>query len=157
MFAPCLAPEGRARVTHFVLTKVRTDQPKPKRMRASVPVQQRANQLRQSLTPAERILWDRLRDRRLSGLKFRRQHPIGAFIVDFYCPAARLAIEIDGGIHLEQANADASRTQELEAQGYRVIRSTNEQVADDLEGVLTAIQAACQPKTPLLLAGEGQG
>jgi very-short-patch-repair endonuclease len=122
-------------------------------MRASVPVQQRANQLRQSLTPAERILWDRLRDRRLSGLKFRRQHPIGAFIVDFYCPAARLAIEIDGGIHLEQVEADALRTQELEAQGYQILRFTNNQVASDLESLLAAIQSACHSRTPLPPAG----
>ena len=73
---------------------------KPKPICAYPFVQQNAKELRQSLTPAERILWERLRDRRLSSLKFRRQHPIGAFIVDFYCPAARLVIEIDGGIHL---------------------------------------------------------
>jgi very-short-patch-repair endonuclease len=130
---------------------------KPKPICAYPFVQQNAKELRQSLTPAERILWERLRDRRLSSLKFRRQHPIGAFIVDFYCPAARLVIEIDGGIHLEQVETDVLRTQEMEAQGYRVIRFTNEQVAGDLESVLAAIQATCQSRIPLPHAGEGQG
>ncbi len=130
---------------------------KPKRIRASAPVQQRAKELRQCMTPAERILWERLRDRRLACIKFRRQHPIDAYIVDFYCAEARLVIEIDGGIHHEQTEADALRSQELEAQGYRILRFTNHQVEDDLESVLAAIQAACPPNTPLLLAGVGQG
>jgi very-short-patch-repair endonuclease len=76
---------------------------KPKRIRASAPLQQRAKELRQHMTPAERILWERLRDRRLAGIKFRRQHSIDACIVDFYCAAARLVIEIDGGIHRQKA------------------------------------------------------
>jgi very-short-patch-repair endonuclease len=130
---------------------------KPKRIRASAPLQQRAKELRQRMTPAERILWERLRDRRLAGIKFRRQHPIGACIADFYCAAARLVIEIDGGIHHEQTEADIFRSQELEAQGYRVIRFTNQRVGSDLESVLADIQAACQSKTPLPNLGEGQG
>jgi very-short-patch-repair endonuclease len=88
---------------------------KPKHLRASALVQQRTKQLRQNMTSAERLLWKRLRDHRLSGLKFHRQHPIGSCIVDFYCAASRLVIEIDGGIHLEQLEADALRTLELEA------------------------------------------
>jgi very-short-patch-repair endonuclease len=128
---------------------------KPKGMRASNPVQKRAKELRQCMTPAEQILWERLRDGRLSGFKFRRQHPIRSYIVDFYCAEARLIIEIDGGIHLEQLESDALRTQELEAQGYQVIRFTNEQVAGNPESVLSAIHAACQPKTPLPQAFRG--
>jgi very-short-patch-repair endonuclease len=130
---------------------------KPKRIRASAPVQPRAKELRQSMTSAERILWERLRDRRLAGIKFRRQHPIGSFIVDFYCAEARLVIEVDGGIHHEQTEADIFRSQELEAQGYRVIRFTNQRVGSDLESVLADIQAACQSKAPLPNLGEGQG
>jgi very-short-patch-repair endonuclease len=130
---------------------------KSKRIRASASVQQRAKELRQRMTPAEHILWERLRDRRLAGLKFRRQHPTEACIADFYCAEAHLVIEIDGGIHHEHTEADIFRSQELEAQGYRVIRFTNQRVGSDLESVLADIQAACQSKTPLLLVGEGQG
>jgi very-short-patch-repair endonuclease len=126
-------------------------------MRTSAPVQERAKELRKNMTTAERILWERLCDRRLAGIKFRRQHPIGACIVDFYCAAARVVIEIDGGFHNLQVEADAIRSQELEAQGYRVVRFTNDQVEADLEGVLYEIQAACQSKTPRPQAGEGQG
>jgi very-short-patch-repair endonuclease len=126
-------------------------------MRAFAPVQQRARELRQSMTPAEQILWERLRDRLLSGIKFRRQHPIGACIVDFYCPAARLVIEVDGGIHLGQVEADASRSLDLETKGYRVIRFSNEQIETNLETVLSSIQTACQLRTPRPQAGEGQG
>jgi very-short-patch-repair endonuclease len=129
----------------------------PKRIRASAPVQQRAKQLRQSMTPAEQILWERLRNRRLAGFKFRRQHPINACIVDFYCATARLVIEIDGGIHLQQVKADDNRSQALEEQGYQILRFTNGQIETDLEIVLSTIQNACQPKTPLPHAGEGQG
>jgi very-short-patch-repair endonuclease len=130
---------------------------KSKRIRASASVQPRAKELRQRMTPAEHILWERLRGRRLSGLKFRRQHPTGACVVDFYCAKARLVIEIDGGIHLGQVEADADRSHELEAQGYQVLRFTNELIEADLESVLSAIQIACQSKAPLPNLGEGQG
>jgi very-short-patch-repair endonuclease len=128
-----------------------------KRIRAYAPVQQRAKELRKNMTPAEGVLWERLRRRRLAGIKFRRQHPIGACIVDFYCAEARLAIEVDGGIHRQQVNADASRSQKLEEHGYRVLRFTNQQIKANLENILSIIQAACQLKTPLPHAGEGQG
>jgi very-short-patch-repair endonuclease len=130
---------------------------KSKRIRTSNSVQQRAGELRQSMTPAERILWERRRDRELSGLKFRRQHPIGIYFVDYYCAEARLVIEVDGGIHLRQVEADASRSRELEDQGYQVLRFTNALVETDLENILSVIQAVCQPKTPLPNLGEGQG
>lgn len=100
--------------------------------------------MRQPQTPAERTLWARLRDRRLSGLKFRRQHPIGRFIVDFCCPARRLAVEIDGDSHAEQAEYDAARTAWLVEQGYAVIRFTNQEVHRHIEAVLEAILTACQ-------------
>jgi very-short-patch-repair endonuclease len=66
-----------------------------------------ARELRTRQTPAESILWDALRGRRLAGLKFRRQHPIGTFVVDFCCPDRRLAIELDGPVHAEQREHDA--------------------------------------------------
>jgi very-short-patch-repair endonuclease len=111
---------------------------KSKRIRASASVQPRAKELRQRMTPAEHILWERLRDCQLSGLKFRRQHPIGACIVDFYCAKARLVIELDGGIHRQQVEADANRSQALEGQGYRVLRFTNQRVGSDPESVSSA-------------------
>jgi very-short-patch-repair endonuclease len=130
---------------------------KPKRIRTSNSIQQRAKELRQSMTPAERILWERLRDRGLAGFKFRRQHPIGAYIVDFYCAEARLVIEIDGVIHCQQFEADAIRSRELEAQGYRILRFTNEQIETNIEIVLSTIEAVCQLKAPLPNLGEGLG
>ena len=130
---------------------------KPIRIRTSALVQKRATELRQNMTPAERILWERLRNHKLSGLKFRRQHPIGACIVDFYCAEARLVIEVDGEVHLGQVDADASRSRELEAQGFQVIRFTNEQIEANLESVLSTIQTACQSKAPLPNLGEGLG
>ncbi|MEJ2600978.1 MAG: endonuclease domain-containing protein, partial [Anaerolineales bacterium] len=96
-------------------------------------------------------------NRQLASFKFRRQHPLGTCIVDFYCAEVRLVIEVDGDVHLGQAEADADRSQELETQGYRVLRFNNEEVATDLEGVLSAIQAACQSKAPLPDLGEGLG
>ena len=122
-----------------------------KRMRALSPVQQRARELRQEMTPAEKLLWAHLRNRQLAGLKFRRQHPLDRFIVDFYCAACKLVVELDGDIHNLQQERDAVRTAELAQQGHQVIRFRNEQVLNDLETVLAAIKATCQS-----LAGEGK-
>jgi very-short-patch-repair endonuclease len=110
-------------------------------------IRKRARELRQDQTPSERKLWARLRDRQLNGLKFRRQHPIGPFITDFYFAARRLMIEIDGGGHLEQEEYDANRTKWLEGQGYRVIRFTNRDVQNNTEAVLDAILEACKGGT----------
>ena len=95
------------------------------------------------MTPAEKLLWSRLRSKQLNGLKFRRQHPLGPFIADFYCAAHRLVVEVDGDIHDLQAERDAARTEQFEQHGYRVIRFRNEQVLNNIEDVLTAIKAAC--------------
>jgi very-short-patch-repair endonuclease len=94
-------------------------------------------------TPVEQILWNKLRNRGLIGLKFRRQHPIGTYITDFYCAQHRLVIELDGEIHLGQIEQDAERTAQLEAHGYRVLRVWNEEVETDLEGVLRKIISTC--------------
>ena len=114
-----------------------------KRIRTSAAVQERARELRQHMTVAERWLWGRLRNKQLGGLKFRRQHPLGPFISDFYCAACRLVVEIDGDIHDLQAERDAVRTEQFEQYGYRVIRFRNDQVFSDIAGVLAAIQTAC--------------
>jgi very-short-patch-repair endonuclease len=89
----------------------------------------------------ERRLWYRLRGSQL-GARFRRQQPIGPFVVDFVCLQARLIVELDGGQHLAEAEADARRTRFLEGQGYRVVRFWNHEVVENLEGVLTGIQEA---------------
>lgn len=104
-----------------------------------------AKQLRQTQTPAEQKLWQALRGRKLNGLKFRRQHPIGHFIVDFCCPECKLIVEVDGKIHDSQQDYDTTRTKHLEAYGYRVIRCQNKDVMTNLEVVLEGIRqvASC--------------
>jgi very-short-patch-repair endonuclease len=98
-----------------------------------------ARRLRRNMTPAERILWEALKGKKLSGLRFRAQHPVGPFILDFYCPARKLVVELDGGVHEEQAGYDEARTQQLEDYGYHVIRFRNEEVLTDLPSVLERI------------------
>lgn len=107
-----------------------------------------ARHLRKNQTPHECKLWARLRDRRLSGHKFRRQHPIGPYIVDFYCVEARLIVEVDGGHHAEQAEYDQARTAWLEQIGYQVIRFTNLEVDQNIDAVLDTILSACEGHLP---------
>jgi very-short-patch-repair endonuclease len=110
------------------------------RIRGTTPeIEAAARQLRQQLTPAEARLWEAISNRQLNGLRFRCQHPVGRFIVDFYCPAHKLAIEIDGDIHLDRVEYDTARTDRLEDYGYRVIRFKNEEVLTNLDRVLNAI------------------
>lgn len=90
------------------------------------------------MTDAERKLWLALRDRRLAGFKFRRQVPVGPFIVDFLCYDARLVIEVDGGQHAEFTR-DARRDQWLAANDFRVLRFWNNDVLTNIEGVLTLL------------------
>ncbi len=99
----------------------------------------RARQLRARQTEAERLLWYLLRDRRLSGAKFRRQVPIGNYIVDFVCQEAKLVVELDGGQHADQVAYDTARTEWLVSVGYRVLRFWNTDLTENEEGVLTAI------------------
>lgn len=105
-------------------------------------LQKTAVTLRREMTHAERILWDNLKDRRLAGLKFRAQHPLHRFILDFYCPALHLVIEIDGEIHSYQTEHVEERTRFLKAIGYRVLRFQNEEVIHQLPTVLQRIKAA---------------
>jgi len=97
------------------------------------PKLQRARDLRRGLTMAERRAWNLLRNRRMLGLKFRRQHVIAGFIVDFYCAELRLVLEIDGSGHSggAQSDYDAARTANLEARGYRVVRIRNDALQED--------------------------
>ncbi len=127
-----------------------------KRIRAYASVQQRAKELRKEMTCAEKILWERLRNRQLGGFKFRRQHPMGSFIADFYCPECKLVIEIDGEIHISQAEADVERTEIIESFGYRVIRFHNADVETNLQIVLQKILTTCQTPLPPK-SGERQG
>jgi very-short-patch-repair endonuclease len=103
-----------------------------------------ARRLRRDATEVEKRLWRALRES-LPEHRFRRQHPIGASIVDFACPARKLAIELDGGQHAIQQEADAARTREIVRRGYRVIRFWNNDVMDNLAGVLQAIQQELEP------------
>ena len=105
----------------------------------------RARRLRKNLTDAEKRLWARLRFKQLDGFRFRRQQPIGPFVVDFFCPQVKLIIEIDGGQHAADLERDERRTRWLEARGYRVIRFWNNDVLGNTDGVLVAIQQALPP------------
>jgi very-short-patch-repair endonuclease len=130
--------------------------------RISKPLRDRAKRLRGDMTEAERIVWYELRAHRLHGASFRRQTPIGPYVVDFVCHAAKLIIEVDGGQHFEPGHLayDAWRGAYLAARGYRVLRFSNLDVMDNKAGVLETIAAALErSKRPLPSpppqAGEG--
>lgn len=115
-----------------------------------------ARDMRGSMTAAEQALWKELR-RRNHG-KWRRQHPLLGYVLDFYCPASRLCVEVDGGIHEteRQRRRDDARTAALATAGIRVLRFRNEDVLRKLDFVLTQIQRCLAPPTnPRPLAGEG--
>jgi very-short-patch-repair endonuclease len=101
-----------------------------------------ARALRKQQTRSEDMLWQRLRGARFHGAKFRRQVPFDRFVVDFYCHAAKLVVELDGKQHEWFSDYDAGRTEVLERLGVRVVRFTNEEVAGDLDSVLARIRAA---------------
>jgi len=121
---------------------------KEHKIRTSASIQQRAKVLRQEMTRPEQLLWERLCNRQLSGLKFRRQHPLGPFITDFYCAEKRLVLEIDGDIHDLQREQDEQRTRQFEEFGYRVIRFRNEEIEANIGLVLMKILEACQLPSP---------
>ena len=108
----------------------------------------RQRQLRRDQTEAERVLWQPLRDRRLLGWKFRRQHRIGPYFADFACVEVRLIVELDGSQHLTQQRHDDARTSFLETQGFRVLRFWNDDVLRDTEAVLATIATALAPHPP---------
>ena len=100
-----------------------------------------AKRLRANTTPHERTLWRALRELPIDGTHFRRQAPIGPYVVDFFCPAKRLVLELDGGHHNDDETAERDRERQiwLERQGYRVVRFWNSEVNDDLPAVLERI------------------
>ncbi len=100
-----------------------------------------AVELRNEHTISEDRLWQALRRKQLAGRKFRRQNPIGAFVVDFYCPEENLAVEVDGGIHESQREADALRQEIIESLGIRFVRVTAEEVETNLPNVLNKIRS----------------
>ena len=105
-----------------------------------------ARALRNNLTDAERRLWQKLKRRQIATLKFRRQQPIGAFIVDFVCLERRVIVEVDGGQHAEQVAYDEQRTRWLEAQGYLVLRFWNNDVLANTDAVAQAILDAVEQR-----------
>ncbi len=101
-----------------------------------------ARRLRQTPTDAEQRLWSQLRRRQIEGARFRRQAPIGSYVVDFVCFDAKLVIEVDGGQHAKQQDRDSRRTAWLETQGFRVLRFWNHEVLGNIEGVAEIIAGA---------------
>ncbi len=104
----------------------------------------KARTLRRDQTDAERRLWSRLRGHQLDGAHFRRQQPIGNYIVDFVSFEQRLVVELDGAQHAEQETYDSARTAWLESQGFRVMRFWNDQVLRETDGVVSAIRGAIE-------------
>ena len=109
-----------------------------------------SQQLRLEMTECERLLWSRLRRKQLHGVQFYRQKPIGSYIVDFYAPAARLVVEVDGPQHQDriQTQNDAHRDESLKSQGLQVLRFSNVQVANELDSVVCVVEEVL--KSPLL-------
>lgn len=123
--------------------------------------QQHAQDLRKNSTDAERVLWRHLRDRQLGGWKFRRQHAVGPFIVDFVCLEEKLIIEVDGGQHAEKMVQDAGWTEHLSKSGYQVVRFWNNEVLQETEAVLQVILSRLSADVPphpdpLPQGGEGK-
>ena len=124
----------------------------------------RARELRHQDVPAGRILWQRLRNRQLDGLKFRRQVSVGPFFADFLCAELKLIIELDGASHDVRIVRDVTRTQWLETSGYRVVRFRNADVFEHTDAVLEEILRACglravslSPLIPALSPQRGEG
>ncbi|RYY40247.1 MAG: endonuclease domain-containing protein [Chitinophagaceae bacterium] len=105
-----------------------------------------ARENRRDMTEAEKRLWQRIRKDQIKGCRFRRQHIIGKYIVDFVSLSQKLVIEVDGGYHrsASQQAADAERDQELRSKGFRILRFTNEQVMKEINSVVAAIAAAIE-------------
>jgi len=114
-----------------------------------------ARNLRKNMTDVERLLWSKIRGRQLQGFRFRRQHPIGRYIVDFVCIELKLIIELDGSQHNDQQQYDMKRSQWLQIKGYKTIRFWNNDVVENLEGVLQTIYNNLPPSQPSPLKGEG--
>ncbi|GGX11775.1 endonuclease domain-containing protein [Undibacterium macrobrachii] len=113
-------------------------------------LKQYAREMRKNMPDAEQLLWYLLRNRRLAGAKFRRQHLVGRYILDFYCVEKKLAIELDGGQHSEQQTYDRQRGIYLKQQGIEVLRFWNNQMLSETESVLEVIYSTVTKETSLL-------
>ncbi len=122
----------------------------PPSWRVSSKLRSNARALRKNSTDAERLLWAALRDHRLNGASFRRQVPIQNFIADFVCHAAKLVVELDGGRHFSDRaeKRDATRSAVIEAQGFKVLRFSNQDVMTNRAGVVETIASAVAEKAP---------
>jgi very-short-patch-repair endonuclease len=109
------------------------------------------------MTDTERFVWQRVRYRQLDRHKFRRQQPLGPYVVDFVCLERRLVLELDGGQHAEQAEEDAPRARWLEARGFRVVRFWNHDVLGNWDGVLQVIWGCLQSPPPQPSPARGEG
>lgn len=120
----------------------------------------KAKLLRKNMTNAESLLWENLKEKQVLGLRFRRQHPINIYIVDFYCHPAKLVIELDGAIHKTQKEYDNNRTKDLEMYGLKVIRFYNSEVEKNIDNVINQIEKiivnTCPSLHPLTPQGEDQ-
>ncbi len=114
---------------------------------ASPKIIQRASELRKIMTPAEKALWQELRNRKIANAKFRRQHPVKYFVLDFFCYEKRLAIELDGSVHDQEytKERDINRTCELEQLGIKVIRFSNDDIFKTMNEVLQKIKEELVP------------
>jgi very-short-patch-repair endonuclease len=108
----------------------------------------RTRVLRRNQTDAEKLIWYHLRNRRLAGHKFRRQHPIGPFIADFVCIERCLVIELDGGQHAMNVEADKQRSMYMESKGYKILRLWNNQVLKNTQAVIEKIWKTLESNTP---------
>lgn len=133
LFSPCLRGEG---------------QDEGRNMRSERLATRKAKRLRKNLTEAESKLWRHIRLRQLGGFKFRRQHPVGPYVLDFACPEKKLAIEVDGGQHSECADYDSRRSAYLETHGYKVLRFWNSDVLKNIAAVKEVIFEALYGEGP---------
>ena len=108
-----------------------------------------ARSLRRNMTEAEAVLWSKLRDRQIEGVKFRRQVEIGPFIADFVCLERRLVVEVDGGQHADASEKDAARTAVIAEHGFEVVRFWNSEVLGNTSGVIDAIATALRERSPV--------
>jgi very-short-patch-repair endonuclease len=108
---------------------------------ADLNIKKKARELRRNLTPSEKILWKVIRNGQINGMHFRKQHPFGIYILDYYCYKANLVIEIDGKIHLKRKKYDYERTEYLKCTGLKVLRFQNEDVVNRLEWVIKEIKS----------------
>ena len=103
-----------------------------------------AKELRREMTPAEKILWKEVKANKLYGLHFRRQQIVHGYFADFYCHQHELIVEVDGGIHQRQQEYDAEREEYLRVLGFRIIRFTNDEITENVRGVLQKIVEVCR-------------